>query len=202
MDKTIKEFPHDLDAELAVLGVMMLSDEGISIAEEILNAEDFYDKRNQEIFRSIINLSAKNIKVDPILILEDLKKRDLSEEIGGLDYIMGITAGVYYLSQIRHYANIVEEKSTLRKLIVAADQIISMSYEDTKERDEIVEISEKLIFDITQKSHDDGLVRVGNLTSEVIKNMSIRSSLNGDITGVTTGLVDLDNMLSGLQKVI
>lgn len=75
MDKTIKEFPHDLDAELAVLGVMMLSDEGISIAEEILNAEDFYDKRNQEIFRSIINLSAKNIKVDPILILEDLKKR-------------------------------------------------------------------------------------------------------------------------------
>lgn len=200
MDKTIKEFPHDLDAELAVLGVMMLSDEGISIAEEILNAEDFYDKRNQEIFRSIINLSAKNIKVDPILILEDLKKRDLSEEIGGLDYIMGITAGVYYLSQIRHYANIVEEKSTLRKLIVAADQIISMSYEDTKERDEIVEISEKLIFDITQKSHDDGLVRVGNLTSEVIKNMSIRSSLNGDITGVTTGLVDLDNMLSGLQK--
>lgn len=113
---------------------------------------------------------------------------------------MGITAGVYYLSQIRHYANIVEEKSTLRKLIVAADQIISMSYEDTKERDEIVEISEKLIFDITQKSHDDGLVRVGNLTSEVIKNMSIRSSLNGDITGVTTGLVDLDNMLSGLQK--
>lgn len=200
MDKTIKEFPHDLDAELAVLGVMMLSDEGISIAEEILNAEDFYDKRNQEIFRSIINLSAKNIKVDPILIMEDLKKRDLSEEIGGLDYIMGITAGVYYLSQIRHYANIVEEKSTLRKLIVAADQIISMSYEDTKERDEIVEISEKLIFDITQKSHDDGLVRVGNLTSEVIKNMSIRSSLNGDITGVTTGLVDLDNMLSGLQK--
>lgn len=200
MDKTIKEFPHDLDAELAVLGVMMLSDEGISIAEEILNAEDFYDKRNQEIFRSIINLSAKNIKVDPILIMEDLKKRDLSEEIGGLDYIMGITAGVYYLSQIRHYANIVEEKSTLRKLIVAADQIISMSYEDTKERDEIVEISEKLIFDITQKSHDDGLVRVSNLTSEVIKNMSIRSSLNGDITGVTTGLVDLDNMLSGLQK--
>lgn len=200
MDKTIKEFPHDLDAELAVLGVMMLSDEGISIAEEILNAEDFYDKRNQEIFRSIINLSAKKYKSRPYSYIGGFEKRDLSEEIGGLDYIMGITAGVYYLSQIRHYANIVEEKSTLRKLIVAADQIISMSYEDTKERDEIVEISEKLIFDITQKSHDDGLVRVGNLTSEVIKNMSIRSSLNGDITGVTTGLVDLDNMLSGLQK--
>ena len=160
MDTAIRTLPHDEDAERSVLGSMMIDRSAIGVAEEMLTASDFYNPKNLEIFKAITNLSNMGENPDILLISNDLKKRGQLDNIGGIDYLLNLTENVGLVSNIRSYCKIVSDKSTLRDLIKVSDNIMATAYEDKEKTSEIVELAEKSIFDITQKSHTDGLTKI------------------------------------------
>ena len=200
MDTPIKVLPHDEQAERSVLGAMILSPSAIGVAEESLTADDFFNPRHQEIFRSILILSGKGQNVDALLIKDELEKAGQYENIGGIDYILGLTDDVGLLSNIEEYCKIVADKSTLRNLIRVADEIMTQSYDVKANAADVIELAESKIFKITQNTKNDGLTPIRDSLEETIDILHARASQGDGITGITTGLDDLDKQLSGLQN--
>ena len=135
-----------------------------------------------------------------ITLSEELKKRNTLESIGGMIYIANLSEGVSTTANIKYYCEIVEEKSTLRKLIKASNEIIAKGYEDEENIDVIVELAEQKIFNITQKRNQDGLEPIKSILLESFTKIEQLSQNTGGITGLTTGFIDLDAKTSGMQK--
>ena len=192
--------PHNIEAEQSVLGSMILDREAIVTSIEILRETDFYKGAHSEIYEAITTIFAKDEPVDMITLSEELKKRNVLESIGGMIYIANLSEGVSTTANIKYYCEIVEEKSTLRKLIKASNEIIAKGYEDEENIDLIVELAEKKIFDITQKRNQEGLEPIKNVLLDSFTKIEQLSQNSGGITGLTTGFVDLDNKTSGLQR--
>lgn len=192
--------PHSLEAEQSVLGAMIIDKTAINTAIEILKPEDFYREANKEVFEAIIDLFNKNEPVDLITLSEELKSRGTLENIGGLTYLANLSSGVSTTANIKYYCEIVEEKSILRRLIKTCDDIIGKSYENSEDVGSIIEQAEKGIFDITQGRDRDGFASIKDALLESFSRMEEMAAKGGGITGLTTGFIDLDNKLSGLQK--
>ena len=200
MDNLGRIPPHSVEAEQSVLGSMILDREAIVSSIEVLRAEDFYQQAHSEIYESITNIFAKDEPVDLITLSEELKKRNTLESIGGIMYIANLSEGVSTTANIKYYCEIVEEKSTLRKLIKASNEIIAQGYDDEENIENIVEDAEKRIFDITQKRNHDGLEPIKTVLLDSFTKIEQLSQSSGGITGLTTGFIDLDNKTSGMQK--
>ncbi len=200
MDQSVRTLPFAEEAEKSVLGSMMIDRSALSVAEEMLRPDDFYSPRHVEIFKAIISLSSRGESVDPLLISSVLDKKDLLETVGGRDYILELQREVGLTSNIKSYCKLVEDKSTQRALIKACDEIMAVAYADVDPTEDIVEFAEKSIFSITQRAHSDGLTRVRESLMETLDTIELLAASDGEITGVTTGLRDLDNHLSGLKK--
>ena len=155
---------------------------------------------HQEIFKAILNLSSKGQAVDMLLVKDELEKSGQFENIGGIDYLLSLTEEIGLLSNIYEYCKLVEEKSTLRRLIKIADRIMAEAYDSSAEAGEVLGIAEKSIFDITQQTHTEGLTLIKDSLIETIDMMEARAEAGDGLTGVTTGLDDLDEHLSGLQN--
>lgn len=192
--------PHSLEAEQSVLGAMIIDKTAINTAIEILKPEDFYREANKEIFEAINELFNKNEPVDLITLSEELKNRGTLENVGGLTYLANLSSGVSTTANTKYYCEIVEEKSILRRLIKTCDDIIGKSYESSEEVSSIIEQAEKGIFDITQGRDRDGFAPIKDALLESFSKMEEMAAKGGGITGLTTGFIDLDNKLSGLQK--
>ncbi len=192
--------PHSLEAEQSVLGAMLINQEAINIAIEQLNPEDFYKEANKEIFQAIIELYSRNEPVDIITLSEELKKRGTLENVGGVSYLASLSGGVAISSNIKYYCDIVEEKSILRRLIVSCDEIMAKSYEGSEGVNSIIEQAEKNIFDITQGKHRDGFVPIKEVLLESFSKIEEMAAHEGELTGLTTGFIDIDSKLSGMQK--
>ncbi|MFA7412262.1 MAG: replicative DNA helicase [Tissierellaceae bacterium] len=192
--------PHSLEAEQSVLGSMILNKEAINSALEIIRPDDFYKEANREIFEAIIVLFNKNEPVDLITLSEELKRRGTLENTGGVTYLANLSSGVATTANVRYYCKIVEEKSILRRLIISCDEVMLKSYEDSEEVNAIIEGAEKSIFDITQGRHREGFFPLNEVLLKSFSQIEERAANQGALTGVTTGFVDLDHKLSGLQK--
>ncbi|NLJ98688.1 MAG: replicative DNA helicase [Tissierellia bacterium] len=192
--------PHSLEAEQSVLGAMILNKEAINTAIEQLHPEDFYKEANKEIFKTIIELFNKSEPVDLITLSEELKRRGTLENVGGVTYLADLSGGVAITSNVKYYCNIVEEKSILRRLIDSCDEIMGKSYEDSEEVNSIIEQAEKNIFDITQGRHRDGFVPIKEVLLDSFSKIEEMAANQGELTGLTTGFIDIDNKLSGMQK--
>ena len=192
--------PHSLEAEQSVLGAMILNKEAINIAIEQLHPDDFYREANKEIFETVVELFNKGEPVDLITLSEELRRRGTLENIGGVSYLADLSGGVAITSNIKYYCNIVEEKSILRRLIDSCDDIMGKSYEDSEEVNAIIEQAEKSIFDITQGRHRDGFVPIKEVLLDSFSKIEEMAANQGQLTGLTTGFVDIDSKLSGMQK--
>ncbi|MFA7532993.1 MAG: replicative DNA helicase [Tissierellaceae bacterium] len=192
--------PHSLEAEQSVLGSMILNKEAINTSVEIIRPDDFYKEANKEIFEAIVVLFNKNEPVDLITLSEELKRRGTLENIGGVTYLANLSSGVATTANVKYYCKIVEEKSILRRLIKSSDEVMVSSYEDAEEVNVIIERAEKSIFDITQGRHRDGFSPLNEVLLKSFSQIEERAANQGELTGVTTGFVDLDQKLSGLQK--
>ncbi len=180
---------------------MLINQEAINIAIEQLNPEDFYKEANKEIFQAIIELYSRNEPVDIITLSEELKKRGTLENVGGVSYLASLSGGVAISSNIKYYCDIVEEKSILRRLIVSCDEIMAKSYEGSEGGvNSIIEQAEKNIFDITQGKHRDGFVPIKEVLLESFSKIEEMAAHEGELTGLTTGFIDIDSKLSGMQK--
>lgn len=192
--------PHSLEAEQSVLGAMILDKESINTAIERLHPDDFYKGANKEIFEAIISLFNRSEPVDLITLSEELKKRGTLENVGGVSYLAELSGGVATTSNIKYYCDIVEEKSILRRLIKSCDEIVTKSYDGGEEVNSIIEEAEKSIFDITQGRHRNGFAPIKNVLLDSFAKIEEMAANQGKLTGLTTGFIDIDNKLSGMQK--
>lgn len=192
--------PHNIEAEQAVLGCMLLDSEIVPTVLEILKSEDFYREDHREIYEAIIDLFEKAQAIDLITASERLTLRGTLEKVGGLDYLANITAAVPTTSNAKYYAKIIEEKAILRRLIKASSDIINMSYEATEEVPYVLDQAEKSIFDILQKRNNQGFSHIKDILSDTFSKLEELYNSKGYITGIPTGFNDLDLKTAGLHN--
>jgi len=192
--------PQNIEAEQSVLGSMLLDKEVIPVVTEILKSEDFYRADHKEIFEAIMDLFDAGEPIDLITVSEQLKLRGTIDNIGGLEYLTNIASAVPTTANAKHYAKIVEEKSTLRKLIKASSEIVNMGYEASEELSYIVDKAEKSIFDVLQKRGTQGFSPIKDVLVDTFNKLEELYNNKGHITGIPTRFVDLDHKTSGLHN--
>ena len=191
--------PQNLDAEMAVLGSMLLEEEALVQALEVLEEQAFYKDPHRKIFSALVTLYKNNVAVDLVTLTEELKKHDLLEDIGGPSYLATLTRVVPTAANAAHYCRIVKEKAILRSLIKASTLIASECYEDATEPDLLLDRAEARIFDIASKRVKGEVMAIKELIKSAIETIDTLYQRKGFITGLATGFSELDPMLAGLQ---
>lgn len=203
MDESVikRILPHNLTAEQSVIGSMLIDNETISIASEILTAEDFYQHQYGLIFDAIVSLHNDNQSADVITVQNKLKESNVSPELYSIEFISNIVASVPTSANIRSYANIVYEKSILRKTIKASEAITNKCYQGSEPVDDIMDFAEKNIFKISQESRRSGdFVKISDAVARTFQSIQEASKSKGNVTGIRTGFTELDFMTAGLQR--
>jgi len=191
--------PQNLDAEMSVLGAMLLDKEAIAQAIETIGSESFYKPANAKIYSAIIQLYDANQPVDIVTISEYLKKRKELESVGGAGYISMLLDAIPSAANVAHYLKIVKEKAVLRRLINVATGIVGRCYDDEEDVSDVLDDAEKEIFDIAQHRQSQGFVRVGDLIKHSIETVESLYQKKEYVTGVASGYTDLDTMTAGFQ---
>lgn len=191
--------PQNLEAEMAVLGAMLLEKEAIGIAIEKLSSENFYSDIHKKLFTHVVSLYDENRPVDLLTLTERLRNQNELEAVGGASYIASILNSVPTTANIEHYIRIVQEKSTLRRLIDASSDIVAQCYDSPDDVTEILDIAEKKIFDISQRRSDEGISSFRDLVKDSIEAVEKLYQHKRLVTGIATGFSDFDKMTSGLQ---
>ncbi|MDD7765711.1 MULTISPECIES: replicative DNA helicase [Anaerococcus] len=200
MEENLRQMPSDISSEMAIIGCIITKSETIDQAIQLVKPYEFYDSRCQRIYKTLVNMYQKDIKIDEVSLISKLKSENILEEVGGEQFIVEITLSSFYTPNMDQYCENVKEKALLRALISACDEIVGKSYEQKKDAKEVIEMAESKIFEISQKNLDKGLVRVSETMDETIKQLELLSLNEGKITGVTTGISSVDDKLSGLQN--
>ena len=200
MQQEIRVPPQNLDAEKAVLGAMMLSEEAIGTAIEHLDGFYFYETRHQKIYEAVKDLYASRTNVDLITLSDFLKNKALFDSIGGLSYLSELADFVPTAANVKYYVDIVKEKGIQRRLIKNSTEIISKSYGTNVNVDELVDAAEQLIFEIATAKQKQQAFHVKDLVKGAIENIDSLYQRKESITGVPTGFIAFDRMTSGLQK--
>ncbi|WP_326906720.1 replicative DNA helicase [Sedimentibacter sp. MB31-C6] len=192
--------PHNLEAEQTVLGSALIDHVAVEKIINLLNTEDLYFEANREIFESIKQVHIQNIPVDVLTVTEELKKREKVDYIGGFEYLAKLTENIITSKNVEAYCNIIREKSTLRKLISASNEIIDKGYKENEDIQKIIELAESRIFSISQNRSINTFVEIKDVLLSVFNQLEERAMHKGSLTGITTGYDDLDRMTSGLQR--
>jgi len=191
--------PQNLEAEMAVLGSMLLDEEAISIAVEALDSNYFYKDHHKKIFEAILQLYNANKAVDLITLTNELKRTNALDEIGGASFLAALANAVPTSANINHYVNIVKEKGILRSLINNSTRIVSMCYETEGNIDEVMDNAEKFIFEISDKKIQGSFIPLKELVKGSIETIDQLYQKKQHVTGVPTGYVDFDMKTAGLQ---
>lgn len=191
--------PQNLEAEQSVLGSMLMEKEAIGKVIEILKERDFYKNGHRKIFWAIISLFENNKPIDLVTITEELRQEGVLEEVEGAVYLTTLLNSVPTAANVGYYAKIVKEKAVLRELINAATQIVGLGYGEGEEINVILDKSQQLIFDISQKKVQRGFVPIKDIVKENMEMIDKLHKRKGYITGIPTGFKDIDLKTSGLQ---
>ncbi len=192
--------PQAAEAEMAVLGSMLLSQEAVGRAIEIIGEEEsFYSSAHRKIYRACINLYEKNQAVDLVTVAEELRRLRWLDDAGGSVYLTRLAESVATSANIDYYARIVLEKAVLRRLIAAATQIVSSSYDSTENPEELLDRAEQLIFAIKERRLRRQLLPLRAFIHESFEQVERLYREKRHVTGVETGFADLDRLTSGLQ---
>ena len=192
--------PQSNEAEQAVLGAMLSSKEAVSKVLQWITDVHFYWEAHAKIFRAMIQMFNEGEPVDTVSIVNQLKKQKELENVGGAYYITGLVESVPTTANVEHYAKIVLEKAMLRELIRISHDLTKNAYDDRQDVDDIMDAAEQAIFSITQGRLRGGFEQLDPILQETFENLDKIHSSGGTVTGVPTGLLDLDEMTSGFQK--
>jgi replicative DNA helicase len=191
--------PQNIEAEQSVLGAVLLENEAINQALEILTADDFYRETHREIFRAMMELSDHNNPVDAITLTDALRTKSVLEQVGGPAYIAELADSVPTAANVGHYARIVREKAVLRSLATIATDIASSAYEANANVDEFLDTAEHRIFEISERRIKPSFHTMPELTRESLRILERLYENRELVTGVPTGFKDLDTLTAGLQ---
>ena len=191
--------PHSIEAEQSVIGSMIIDREAIVVASEIVTGDDFYNKQYGVVFETMVELNESGRPVDMVTLQDKLKEKDVPSEVSSLEFVRDIITAVPTSANIRHYANIVAEKSILRKMIRLNEEIENLCYSGKESMEFILEDAEKRIFDLVQKRNSGEFVPIRQVVMNTLKKIEAASKSTGRVTGVATGFYDLDFKTSGMQ---
>ena len=191
--------PHSIEAEQSVIGSMIIDREAIVVASEIVTGDDFYNKQYGVVFETMVELNESGRPVDMVTLQDKLKEKDVPSEVSSLEFVRDIITAVPTSANIRHYANIVAEKSILRKMIRLNEEIENLCYSGKESMEFILEDAEKRIFDLVQKRNSGEFVPIRQVVMNALKKIEAASKSTGRVTGVATGFYDLDFKTSGMQ---
>lgn len=201
MDTPImRSLPQSIEAEQSVIGSMIIDKNAIIKATEKLKEEDFYRDGHKIIFKAIYNMLKNDMAVDLVTLLEYLKSTEQLEKAGGVTYITEVSSSVPTTANLEAYIKIVEEKSTLRKLIKASTKIIEDSYNRQGEVENVLDNAEKKIFDIAEKRNTSDFEPLNQVLERGFLEIERLFNNKGEITGISSGIKDLDAKTSGFQK--
>ncbi|MBN1583052.1 MAG: replicative DNA helicase [Anaerolineae bacterium] len=195
-----KMVPHNVEAERAVLGALLIDPDAHYKVNTFLRPEDFYVTKHQWMYESMRDLQERGEAVDYVTLCDDLERREQLTEIGGAAYITSLINATPTALNVEYYGHIVERTSTLRQLIGAAGQIATLAYEDTNDASEVVDRAEQILFGISQKHIARDLVPVRDVVSAYYDRVDYLFQHKGETIGVPTGFRQLDKLLGGLQK--
>ncbi|MBI5699914.1 replicative DNA helicase [Candidatus Saganbacteria bacterium] len=192
--------PQNLAAEQSVIGSLLIDKNAIVKAIEILRPDSFYRDAHRFIFEAILELFDRGEPVDLVTVTEVLRKGGKLDAVGGSVYVADLINSVPTAANLEHYAKIVEEKATLRRLIDAGTRIVGSSFEAVENVDQILDRAEKSIFEIALKRSREGFHRLDEVLKSVLDKIDRLYGKKENITGIPTGFADLDNLTAGFQN--
>jgi len=192
--------PHSDEAERTVLGALMLDKDAIIKVADMLHVGDFYKEAHNVIYEAMLSLYEKSDPLDVLSISNELEEQNKIDSIGGATYLASLVSGIASASNITYYAKIIQKKSVLRKLIGAAAQIGEMGYDESEDVEKTLDDAEQLLFGISEKSLKQEFTPIKTILGDAFDRLDDLHKNKGEMRGVPTGFLDLDDLLSGLQK--
>ena len=192
--------PHDIEAEQAILGCMLTDKDSVISAIEVLKEDAFYREDNRAIYAAILSLYAKSEPIDIITVKAELVESGRFERVGGLEYLASLPERVPTTANVDKYIKIVDEKAMLRNLINSANELVALGFNETEEVDQIMDMAEKKIFDLSQKKNAKGYTHLKDVLVESFAKLEELYNQKGRLSGISTGFSDLDLKTSGLHN--
>ena len=201
MESTPRIPPHNNDAEISVLGSVLLDSDALIQLSDSVSAEMFYREGHRKIFTCMRGLQERGEPIDLVTLSDELKTRGQLDEVGGLGYLIGLSEQVPTAAYAEHYARIVQEKYTLRMLIQASGRVMQLAYEAQLPLEDLLDRSEKLIFEVAeQKKSAESTQAMSDVVHDTFEYITLLHSNKGIPDGVASGFRDLDEQISGFQK--
>ncbi len=191
--------PQAHEAEVAVLGAMMLDDEAIGAGAELLTSDSFYTDAHRKIFAAVMDLFSKSEAVDLVTLTQELKRRKQLDHIGGAAYLSMLLGSVATAANVRYHAKIVLEKAVLRRLISVSTEVVQEAYDAGGDAAEILDRAENMIFDIAQSRVRRGFMPMREILKHSFEVIQELYDKKQHVTGVASGFDDLDKLTSGFQ---
>ena len=192
--------PYDAAAEKSVIGAMLMDKDQITVVSEIITGDDFYIKQNKILYETIVELNNEGKPADLITIRDRLKEKDVPPEVSDMSFVADIINTVQSAANAKHYAGIVSEKATLRRLIRATEDVTNTAYAEKEPLNTILDEAEKEIFKVVQKRNAGDFVPISVAVNNQLDKIAIAARNKGAVTGIATGFTDLDYKTAGLQN--
>ena len=192
--------PHNMEAEQAVLGSLLIDRDAIIRVASYLNGTDFYQPSNGDVYGAIIDLYNRREPTDVVTLTDELARRSKLDHIGGIAYLTSLLSVVPTAVHIEYYARIVERTATLRRLIDAGSKVVSVGYRSDVDTDEALDEAERAIFEVSQSRSTGDFQTIATVIDRFFDTISELQEHRGKIVGVPTGYVDLDRLTGGLQR--
>jgi replicative DNA helicase len=193
--------PQNLEAERALLGSILLDNSALNLALEGVGKDDFFSEAHRITFDKMIAISERNRTIDLVTLSEELSKDGQIEKVGGAAFLAGLTDGVPVGASVAvsEYSRIVREKSILRRLINASHNVISRCLEGTDDPDTLIDLAQSQVFEIAEQKVQSGFINIRDIVRSSFGTIDVLFERGQRVTGIETGIVDLDSMTSGLQ---
>ena len=191
--------PQNIEAEQSVLGAMLIDKNAVGTVTETLLPEDFYREAHRVIYSAMLALHSKNEPVDMITVVDELKKQDKLEAVGGIAYVTLLANAVPTAANVKYHAKIVEDKSILRQLVEGGTAIASMGYEGAEEVKDIMDQAEKTILNISNRKGSADFVPISEVVTATVDHINEVLERKQPITGLPSGFTDLDMLTAGLH---
>lgn len=191
--------PHSPETEKTVLGGILVNNRNLNVVLSIITPDDYYKEANRKILDRMILLVDKGLPIDLVTLTEALQKAGCLEEVGGPSYLSSLMDGVPKSLNIEYHARIIKEKALLRRLITSSARIISSSYEQKMDADELLDDAQTAIIDVAEQRIKPGFVSVESLAAPVMEFIKALRSRKEAVTGIPTGFRDLDTLTAGFH---
>ncbi|MCD8561608.1 replicative DNA helicase [Candidatus Saccharibacteria bacterium] len=192
--------PQNVDAEMSLIGAVLIDEETLADISEHVKPHDFYDKRHATIFDAIMRLYERNKPVDLLTLTDELKRKNELEDVGGSAYLTELTNYVPTSAHAESYAEIVAQKAVRRRLIKASADISELGFDENTSTQELLQQAEAELFSVSDQSLKQDLVSLESILTESFDRMEELHRNKGSLRGIRTGYRDLDNMTAGLQR--